>query len=73
MYMYRVAVHSLDAEFIFLNGDLECFFSRELKILCHFTHASIFANVSDELSSFHAGGELCLRLQFGTRSGFVTI
>ena len=37
MYMYRAAVHNLDAEFTISN----VFFSRELKILYHFTHASI--------------------------------
>ena len=40
MYMYRAAVHSLDAEFTFLEmATSNAFF--ELKILCQFTHASI--------------------------------
>ena len=42
MYMYRAAVHSLDAEFTVLEMTTSnAFFSRELKILCHFKHASI--------------------------------
>ena len=63
--MYRAAVHSLDAEFTILEMTTSnVFFSRELKILYHFIHA----NVSDEINFFRAGGELCLRLQFRTRS-----
>ena len=42
MYMYRAAVHSLDAEFTVLEMTTSnAFFSRELKILYHFIHASI--------------------------------
>ena len=42
MYMYRAAVHSLDAEFTVLEMTTSnAFFSRELKILYHFKHASI--------------------------------
>ena len=42
MYMYRAAVHSLDAEFTVLEMTTSNdFFSRELKILYHFIHASI--------------------------------
>ena len=64
MYVYRAAVHSLDAEFTVLeNDDLECLFSRELKILYHFIHASILPT-----NFFRAGDELCPRLQFRTRS-----
>ena len=36
MYMYRAAVHTLAAEFTISN----VFFSHELQILYHFTHAS---------------------------------
>ena len=40
MYMYRAAVHSLDAEFTVLEMTTSnAFFSRELKILYHFIHA----------------------------------
>ena len=40
MYMYRAAVHSLDAEFTVLEMTTSnAFFSRELKILYHFKHA----------------------------------
>ena len=42
MFMYRAAVHSLDAEFTILEMTTSnAFFSRELKILYHFIHASI--------------------------------
>ena len=42
MYMYRAAVNSLDAEFTVLEMTTsKAFFSRELKILYHFKHASI--------------------------------
>ena len=42
MYMYRAAVHSLDAEFTFLEmATSNGFFSHEIKIVYHFTHASI--------------------------------
>ena len=41
MYMYRTAVHNWMLNSLFRNGDLECLFSRELKILHHFKHASI--------------------------------
>ena len=42
MYMYRAAVHSLDAEFTVLEMTTSnAFFSRELKILYHFIQASI--------------------------------
>ena len=67
MYMYRTAVHRFDAEFTVLEmRTSNAFFSRELKILYHFIHASIF--VSDEINFFRACGELCLRPQFRTRS-----
>ena len=47
MYMYRTAVHNLDAEFTFFrNYDLECLFSRALKISYHFTHASILTRLT---------------------------
>ena len=40
--MYRAAVYSLDAEFTKLEMTTSnAFFSRELKILYHFIHASI--------------------------------
>ena len=42
MYMYRAAVHNLDAEFTVLEMTTSnAFFSRELKILYHFMRASI--------------------------------
>ena len=42
MYMYRVAVYSLYAEFTVLEMTTSnAFFSLELKILYHFIHASI--------------------------------
>ena len=42
MYMFREAVHNLDVEFTFLEmATSNAFVSRELKILYHFTHASI--------------------------------
>ena len=70
--MYLPAVHtcSLDAEFTVLEMTTSnAFFSRELKILYNFIHASFYlANVSDEINFFRAGCELCLRLQFRTRS-----
>ena len=69
MYMYRTAVHSLDAEFTVLEMTTSnAFFSRELKILYHFIHASILPTYRTRLTFFCAGGELCLRLQFRTRS-----
>ena len=69
MFMYRAAVHSLDAEFTILEMTTSnTFFSRELKILYHFIHASILPKYRTRLSFFHAGGELCLPLQFRTRS-----
>ena len=33
---------------------------------CTISQCFYLANVSDEINSFHAGGELCPRLQFGT-------
>ena len=64
MYMYQAAVHSLDAEFTVLEMTTSnAFFSRELKFSCFY-----IVNVSDEINFFRAGGELCLRLQFRTRS-----
>ena len=68
MYMYRVAVHSLDAEFTVLEMTTSNAFSRELKILYHFIHASILPTYRTRLTFFGAGGELCPRLQFRTRS-----
>ena len=42
MFMYREAVYSLDAESTILEMTTSnAFFSRELKILYHFIHASI--------------------------------
>ena len=42
MYMYRAAVYSLDAEYAVLEMTTSnALFSRELKILYHFVHASI--------------------------------
>ena len=60
MYMYQAAVHNLDAEFPFLEmATSNAFFSLGFVP----SHTCFY------LSSFRAGGELCLRLQFGTRSG----
>ena len=65
MYMYRAAVHSLDAEFTVLEMTTSnAFFSRELMILYHFIHTSILPTYRTRLTFFRAGGELCLRLQF---------
>ena len=51
MYMYRAAVHSLDAEFTVLEmTTLNAFFSRELKILYHFIHASILPTYRTRLT-----------------------
>ena len=42
MFMYRAAVHSLDAEFAILEMTTSnAFFSRDLNILYHFIHASM--------------------------------
>ena len=68
MYMYRAAVHSLDAEFTVQEMTTSnAFFSLELKILYHFKHASILPAYRTRLT-FSACGELCLRLQFRIRS-----
>ena len=68
MYMYRAAVQSLDAEFtVFEMTTSNAFFSCELKILYHFIHASILPTYLTRLT-FSAGGELCPRLKFRTRS-----
>ena len=62
MYMYRAAVHSLDAEFTVLEMTTSnAFFTREPKI-CTIPYIFYLANVSDEINFFRAGGELCLRL-----------
>ena len=67
MYMYRAAVHTLDAEFTVLEMTTSnAFFSRELKVLYHFIHASILPTYRT-INFFRAGGELCLRLQLRTR------
>ena len=59
MYMYRAAVHSLDAEFIFLEmATSNAFLSHELDL----THAFILP-----MYLISAGGELCLGLEFRTR------
>ena len=51
MYMYRAAVHSLDAEFTILEMTTSnAFFSRELKILNHFIHASILPTYRTRLT-----------------------
>ena len=51
MYMYRAAVHSLDAEFTVLEMTTSnAFLSRELKILYHFIHASILPRYGTRLS-----------------------
>ena len=51
MYMYRTAVHSLDAEYTILEMTTSnAFFSRELKILIHFIHASILPTYRTRLT-----------------------
>ena len=54
MYMDRAAVHSMDAEFTVLemttSNALECVFSRELKILYHFIHASMLPTYRTRLT-----------------------
>ena len=51
MYMYRADVHSLDAEFTVLEMTTSnAFFSRELKILYHFIHASILPTYRTRLT-----------------------
>ena len=50
MYMYRAAVHSLDAEFTVLEMTTSNAFSRELKILYHFIHASILPTYRTRLT-----------------------
>ena len=51
MYMYRAAVHSMDAEFTVLEMTTsKWFFSRELKILYHFIHASILPTYRTRLT-----------------------
>ena len=51
MYMYRAAVHSLDAEFTVLEMTTSnAFFSRELKVLYHFIHASILPTYRTRLT-----------------------
>ena len=51
MYMYRAAVHSLDAECTVLEMTTSnAFFSRELKILYHFIHASILQTYRTRLT-----------------------
>ena len=51
MYMYRAAVHSSDAEFTVLEMTTSnAFFSRELKILYHFIHASILPTYRTRLT-----------------------
>ena len=78
MYMYRAAVHGLDDEFTVLeNDDLECIFSRELKILYHFIHASILPTYRTRLT-FSALVASCvlgfsLELDHTDNMSFVTI
>ena len=51
MYMYRAAVHSLDAKFTVLeNTTSNAFFSRELKMLYHFIHAFILPTYRTRLT-----------------------
>ena len=51
MYMYRAAVHSLDAEFTVLEMTTSnAFFFRELKILYHFIHASMLPTYRTRLT-----------------------
>ena len=51
MYMYRAAVHSLDAEFTVLEmSTSNAVFLCELKILYHFIHASILPTYRTRLT-----------------------
>ena len=51
MYMYRAAVDRLDAEFTVLEMTTSnALFSRELKILYHFIHASILPTYRTKLT-----------------------
>ena len=51
MFMYRAAVHSLDAEFTILEMTTSnAFFSRELKILYHFIHGSMLPTYRTRLT-----------------------
>ena len=53
MFMYRAAVHSLDAEFTIIEMTTSnAFFSRELKILYHFIHASILPTYPTRLNFY---------------------
>ena len=67
MYMYRAAVHSLDAEFTVLEMTTSNAFFLVSPRFCTISYM-LLANVSDEINFFRAGGELCPRLQFRTRS-----
>ena len=67
MFMYREAVHSLDAEFTILEMTTSNAFFLVSSRFCTIPY-SYLANVSDEINFFRAGGELCLRLQFRIRS-----
>ena len=65
--MYRAAVHSLDAEITVLEMTTSnAFFLVRSRLSLRFCF--YLANVSDEINFFRAGGELCPRLQFRTRS-----
>ena len=68
MYMYRAAVHSLDAEFTVLEMTTSNAFFLVSSDFVPFNTCFYLANVSDEINFFRSGGELCPRLQFRTRS-----
>ena len=69
MYMYRAAVHGLDAEFTVLEMTTSnAFFFLVSSRFCTISYMLLSCQVSDEINFFRAGGELCLRLQFRTRS-----
>ena len=69
MLMHRAAVHNLDAEFTILEMTTSNAFSFSLaQDFVPFHTCFYLANVSNEINFFRAGGELCLRLQFRTRS-----
>ena len=71
MYMYRTAVHYLDAEFTLLEmATSNAFFLVSSRFFHVPFHTCFYlTNVTDEINSFRVSGELCLRLQFRTRSG----
>ena len=74
MYMYRAAVHSLDAEFTVLEMTTSnTFFSRELKILYQFIHASILPMYRTRITLFRCVFGFSLEPDQTDNMSFVTI